>query len=249
MAAYEVNSQMQEPCSTQHYAINSMLYLHMIKDKYIEIYNEFISKLRIYAKAVRILVKGFLPISLITPLTLQEILNSVKETIIKTNPDYDIVIRRLHLYYDMKLVTFGVDKKRNLIIQFPIFVQPYTQQPLILYQLETVPVPIVDENTKANSYMEILVKRPYIALNLETYINIHQQELATCKRIGYEFYCKELFVVRHKSIHSCISAIYFDLDTDIVKRNCDFIFHYNKSDITPTVLDGGNENNSCKLAK
>ena len=89
--------------------------------------------------------------------------------------------------------------------------------------------------------MEILVKKPYIALNSETYINIYQQELATCKRIGYEFYCKELFVVRHKSIHSCKSAIYFDLDTDIIKKNCDFIFYYNKSDITLTVLDGGNE--------
>ena len=141
----------------------------------------------------------------------------------------------------MKLVTFGIDKKRNLIIQLLIFVQPCTQQPLILYQIETVPVPIVDKNTKANSYMEILVKKPYIALNLETYINIHQQELATCKRIGYEFYCEELFVVRHKSIHSCESAIYCDLDTDIIKKNCNFIFYYNKSDITPTVLNGGNE--------
>ena len=182
-----------------------------------------------------------MPISLVTPLKLQEILGSVKETLIKTNPDYDIVIKRLHLYYDMKLVTFGIDKKRNLIIQFLIFVQSYTQQPLILYQIETVPVPIVDKDTKANSYMEIRVKKPYIALNLETYINIHQQELATCKRIDYEFYCNELFVVRHKSIHGCKSAIYFDLDTDIIKTNCDFIFYYNKLDITPTVLDGGNE--------
>ena len=178
-----------------------------------------------------------MPIFLVTPLKLQEILLSVKETLIKTNPDYDIVIKRLHLYYDMKLVTFGIDKKRNLIIQFPIFVQPCTQQPLILYQIETVPVPIVDKNTKANSYTEI----PYIALNSETYLNIHQQELATCKRIGYEFYCEELFVVRHKSIHSCKSTIYFDLDTDIIKKNCDFIFYFNKSDITPTVPNSGNE--------
>ena len=37
------------------------------------------------------------------------------------------------------------------------------------------------------------------------------------------------------------SAIYFNLDTDIIKKNCDFIFYYNKSDITLTVLDGGNE--------
>ena len=54
-------------------------------------------------------------------------------------------------------------------------------------------------------------------------------------------FCEELFVVRHKSIHSCESAIYSNLDTDIIKWNCDFIFYYNKSDITPTVLDGGNE--------
>ena len=75
MAAYEVYSQMQGACGTQHYAINSMLYLHMIKDKYIKIYNEFISQLRIYVKAIRILAKGYLPISLITPFKLQEILD------------------------------------------------------------------------------------------------------------------------------------------------------------------------------
>ena len=89
----------------------------------------------------------------------------VKETLIKSNPDYDIVIKRLHLYCDMKLVIFGIDKDRNLIIQFPIFIQPYTQKPLILYQLETVPVPIIDENPNAQSYTELKIKKPYIALN------------------------------------------------------------------------------------
>ena len=48
----------------------------------------------------------------------------------------------------MKLVTFGIDKYSNLKIQFPVFVQPYTQQPLTLYQLETVPVPIIDQINK-----------------------------------------------------------------------------------------------------
>ena len=116
---------------------------------------------------------------LITPLKLQEILKSVKDPLAKTNPDY-IIIKRLHLYYTMKLVTFGIDRKRNLIIQFPIFMQPYMQQLLILYQLETVPIPIVDKNTKADSYTQLQIKEPYLASNTETYINIRQQELATC---------------------------------------------------------------------
>ena len=119
--------------------------------------------------------------------------------------------------------------------------QPYTQQPLILYQLETVQVPNIDKNIKADSYTQLQIKKPYLALNTEKNINIQQQDLATCKRIGYKFYCKEHFVMRQKSIHSCKSTIYFDLDKDLIKRNCDFMFYYNKTDITPTVFDGGNE--------
>ena len=53
------------------------------------------------------LAKGYLPISLVTPLKLQEILDLVEEALIKTNPECDIVIKRLHLYYNMKLVIFG----------------------------------------------------------------------------------------------------------------------------------------------
>ena len=81
------------------------------------------------------------------------------------------------LYYDMKLVTFGIDKDKNLIIQFPVFIQPYTQQLLILYQIQTVPVSIIDQNTQAHPYTHLQVDRPHIALDAETYITIRQQEL------------------------------------------------------------------------
>ena len=80
-----------------------------------------------------------------------------------------MVLDRLHLYYDMPLITFGIDKDMNLIIQFLVFVQPYTQKPLILYQLETVPIPILDKNTKAQSCTHLQIRKPYFALNSETY--------------------------------------------------------------------------------
>ena len=35
--------------------------------------------------------------------------------------------------------------------------------------------------------------------------------------------------------------IYFDLDKEIIKHNCDFKFYYDKTDVTSTILDGGNE--------
>ena len=100
---------------------------------------------------------------------------------------------------------------------------------------------MVDQNTQAQSYTCLEIKKPYIALNTETYITIRQQELRTCKRIGYEFYCEELFVVKHKSKYSCKSMIHFNLSSETIKENCRFNFYYKKTDITHIVLDGGNE--------
>ena len=76
-AGYEFYSQIHGSHGIQHYVVNSMLYLRTTKDKYIKIYNEFISQLHIYDKAVRILTKGYLSILLVTSLKLQEILSSI----------------------------------------------------------------------------------------------------------------------------------------------------------------------------
>ena len=98
---------------------------------------------------------GYLPISLLPPSKLQEILGKVKKAIQIINPDYDTVIQRLQLYYDMKLLTFHSDGDRNLIVQFPVFVQLYTQQQLILYQTETVP----DQNKQVHAYTHLQIDR------------------------------------------------------------------------------------------
>ena len=161
-----------------HYSINSLLYLRTLKEKHVLLYKEFITQLLIHGGAIRILAKGYLPISLITPLKLKEILNAVRNKVRKTNPDYDLVIKRL--YYDMKLVTFCIDRNRNLIIQFPVFIQLHTSTTNITSDRDG-PVPIIDQNTQAHSYTHLQVDRLYIALNSETYITIRQQELRMCK--------------------------------------------------------------------
>ena len=62
-----------------------------------------------------------------------------------------------------------------------------------------------------------------------------------CKKIGYECYCKELLIVKHKSKCSCERALYFDLGLDIIKENCTFSYYFNETDIKSTVCDGRNE--------
>ena len=223
----------------RNYAINSILFLITVREKYVRKYERFLEELKLYSRAIRILSKGYLPISLLPPSKLEKILSEVRIAIVKSNKDYDLVLTRLYLYYDMKLVTFGIDNQRNLIVQFPVFVQPYTQKRLVMYQIETVLVPILDENEQVHSYTELKIEKPYIALNEETYITLRSQELKMCKRIGYEYYCKKLFVIKSKMRYSCASAIYFNLESDVIKANCEFQYYYNKTNIKPTVLDGG----------
>ena len=72
------------------------------------------------------------------------------------------------------------------------------------------------------------------------HISLHLQELDTYKKIGYEYFCEELFVVKSKHKYSCASTVHFNLNHGI-KENCDFDFYFNKTNVTPSVLDGGQQ--------
>ena len=78
----------------QQYAFNSLLFLRVVQDKYISLYRELITQLRSYVSAIRILVKGYLPTTLITPSKLQGILVEVKKSLQHTNPDLYPSIRK-----------------------------------------------------------------------------------------------------------------------------------------------------------
>ena len=231
---------LEDICSEFDYSIDALLFLTMVKEKYVRMYKRFINELKSYSKIISILSKGYLPIMLILPSKLEAILQQVQLSITKSNQDFEIVLNRLYLYYNMKLVTFGIDYQKNLIIQFPVFVQPYMQTKLTLYQVETVPVPILDASNKVQSYIQLKIEKPYITLNDKTYISICPQELNNCKKIGYEYFCEELFMVKSKHRYGCASTVYFNSNHDI-KENCDFYYYHNKTDVTLSVLDGGKQ--------
>ena len=51
----------------QAYSTNSLLHLRIIQDKYVTLYRELVTHKCTYVSAVRVLVKGYLPNTLITP--------------------------------------------------------------------------------------------------------------------------------------------------------------------------------------
>ena len=109
----EIYSQDEGVCI---YTINSVLFLTMIREKYVKMYERFIEELKLYSRAIRVLSKGYLPISLLPPSELEKILKEVRIAIAKSYKGYDLVLTRLYLYYDMKLVTFGLDNQFDCTI-------------------------------------------------------------------------------------------------------------------------------------
>ena len=57
-----------------NYAINSVLFLTTVQEKYVKMYERFIEELKLYSKAIRVLSKGYLPTSLLPPSKLEKIL-------------------------------------------------------------------------------------------------------------------------------------------------------------------------------
>ena len=94
-----------------HYAINSVLCVTSVREKYVKMYERFIEELKLYSNVIRILLEGYLPNSLLPLSKLQRILSEVRTALAKTNKDFNLVLTRLYLYYDMKLVTFGIDNQ------------------------------------------------------------------------------------------------------------------------------------------
>ena len=94
-----------------HYIIISVLFLTTIREKYVRIYERFIEQLNVYAKVIRIISKGYLPISLLFPLKLHGILSEIKKALQIKNKNDDLFLSHLYIYYDMKLVIFGIDEK------------------------------------------------------------------------------------------------------------------------------------------
>ena len=213
------------------YSVEMQLFLELAKEEHVTKYKE--------VDAIAILSQGRLPRSLFPDQRLKSILTKVDKMVKKNYPDYELAANHISHYRDMELVTFSVDKvTHSLIVTFPVFIKDFKQPPLSLFEIETVPVPIPDKNRQADSYSQVRIHKSYIAAGMDYYIQLWMTEMLMCKSIGYIYYCEELFVVKHKSKHSCACAIFYELGPQQVIKNYRFDYMYNAI-VPPVILDGG----------
>ena len=116
-------------------------------------YREPVRAARDFLDGIAIVTQGRLPRALISDNQLREILGKVDAMVKRNYPDYVLAATHISHHRDMKMVTFAVDQQtHSLIVTFPAFIQNYKQPPLSLYEVETVPMPILDKNVKAKFF-------------------------------------------------------------------------------------------------
>ena len=222
-----------------NYNFEVMMYLKNVREEHVVTYREAVKATRDLFGGIAIVTQGRLPRALISDNQLREILGKVDAMLKRNYPDYVLAAKHISHYRDMKMVTFSVDQQaHSLILTFPAFIKNYKQPPLSLYEVETVPEPIIDKNVKADSYSQVRIEKSYIAAGTDYYIQLRISELLMCKSIRHIYYCEELFVIKHKSRHSCVSAIFYNLGPARVTKNCRFDYYYNIT-VPPFILDGG----------
>ena len=55
--------QLKDNHSEFEYSVDAVLFMTTVKEKYVIMYKKFINELKSYSKAIRILTKGYLPIT------------------------------------------------------------------------------------------------------------------------------------------------------------------------------------------
>ena len=226
-----------------NYNFDVMMYMENAREEHVVTYREAVKAARDFLDGIAIVTQGRLPRALISDNQFREILGKVDAMVKRNYPDYVLAATHISHYRDMKMVTFAVDQQtHSLIVTFPAFIKNYKQLPLSLYEVETVPVPIIDKNAKANSYSQERIEKSYIAAGTDYYIQLRISELLMCKSIRHIYYCEELFMIKHKSRHNCVSATFYNLGPATIKKNCkfDYYYYYNTT-VPPVILDGGRD--------
>ena len=91
-----------------------------------------------------------------------------------------------------------------------------------LFSIETAPVPLDAETYlgEKREYTQIIPETELIALTENNYIPLTQAQILLCAKIGYMYYCEYAHLLKKRTEHTCMSAIYYDQGSDIKAKQC-----------------------------
>ena len=133
---------------------------------------------------------GYLTHHILDPQVLSKYLETIKDDLEDTAPEYEPVFTSVYQYYGNSLASF-TNTIDDLLLQLPILIKLKVQIPMSLFSIETAPVPLDAETHlgEKREYTQIILETEYIALTDNNYVPLTQAQISLCAKIGYTYYC------------------------------------------------------------
>ena len=182
---------------------------------------------------------GYLTHRILDPKIIAQYLEAVEDDLEETAPAFEPVFTNVYQYYGNSLISFTniID---NLLLQLLILIKLKVQVPMSLFSIETAPVPLDAETYlgEKREYTQIILETELIALTKSNYIPLTQAQISLCAKIGYMYYCEYAHLLKKRTEHTYMSAIYYDQGSDIKVKQCKTIVTF---DTIPEskILDAG----------
>ena len=189
---------------------------------------------------IKNLNSGYLTHCILDPQVLSKYLETFEDDLEDMAPEYKPVFTSVYQYYGNSLASF-TNTIDDLLLQLPILMKLKVQIPMSLFSIETVPVPLDTETYlgEKREYTQIIPETEYIALTDNNYVPLTQAQISLSAKIGYTYYCEYAHFLKKCIEHTCMSAIYYDQESEIKANQCKTIVTF---DNTPElkILDAGN---------
>ena len=180
---------------------------------------------------------SYLTHRILDPKILGKYLEAVEDDLEETAPEFEPVFTSVYQYYGNSSFTNTID---DLLLQLPILIKLKVQVPMSLFSIETAPVSLDAETYigEKREYTQIIPETELIALTENNYIPLTQAQISLCAKIGYMYYCEYAHLLKKRTEHTCMSAIYYDQGSDIEAKQCKTIVTF---DSIPEckILDAG----------
>ena len=108
---------------------------------------------------------GYLTYHILDPKILAKYLEVIEDDLEETAPEFKTVFTNVYQYYGNSLISFTniID---DLLLQLPILIKLKVQVPMLLFSIETAPVPLDTEKYlgEKREYTQIIPETELIAL-------------------------------------------------------------------------------------
>ena len=164
---------------------------------------------------------GYLTHCILDPQILGNYLEAVEDDLEETAPEYEPVFTSVYQYYGNSLISF-TNTIDDLLLQLPILIKIKVQVPMSLFSIKTAPVPLDVETYlgEKREYTQIILETELIALTETNYVPLTQVQISLCAKIGYMYYCEYAHLLKKRTEHTCMSAIYYGQGSDFKAKQC-----------------------------